>query len=243
MHDLTQRQIQILKYIVEEYINTAEPVGSETLEKKHSVTASPATIRNEMVILEKTGYLKKPHTSAGRIPTPLAMKLYVKQLMKEEELPVTKEVMVKNKVWDFRERESQFLRQVTHALAEETGTLAITITNNGDVYAAGYANIFEMPEFFDIDITKNFLSVIDDYDLLHQLCEQMNWDDEVSIGFGDELANRLRGPYGFVFTRYATPMQTSGEIGIMGPTRLQYPRVIPIVRYFGNLIEESAKSW
>ena len=84
MHDLTSRQIQILKSLIEEYIETAEPVGSETLEKKHNLSASPATIRNEMVRLTELGYLKKPHTSAGRIPTPMGMKFYVKQLMKEK---------------------------------------------------------------------------------------------------------------------------------------------------------------
>ena len=65
MHDLTQRQIEILKSLIEEYIETAEPVGSETLEKKHALSASPATIRNEMVKLTHYGYLKKTHISSA----------------------------------------------------------------------------------------------------------------------------------------------------------------------------------
>ena len=69
MHDLTARQVEILKSLIEEYIETAEAVGSETLEKKHNLSASPATIRNEMVRLTDLGYLKKAHVSAGRIPT------------------------------------------------------------------------------------------------------------------------------------------------------------------------------
>src|SRR5438477_10249314 len=105
MHDLTQRQISILKSLIEEYIETAEAVGSETLEKKHNLSASPATIRNEMVRLTELGYLKKPHISAGRIPTPKGMKFYVNQLMKEKELTVAEEVAMKEKMWDHRERE------------------------------------------------------------------------------------------------------------------------------------------
>ena len=89
MHDLTQRQVEILKALIEEYIATAEPVGSETLEKKYGLSASPATIRNEMVSLTKLGYLKKNHTSGGRMPTPNGMKFYVKQLMKEKDLYMT----------------------------------------------------------------------------------------------------------------------------------------------------------
>ena len=69
MHDLTTRQIEILKALIEEYIETASAVGSETLEKKHNLSASPATIRNEMVRLTDLGYLKKLHASAGRVPT------------------------------------------------------------------------------------------------------------------------------------------------------------------------------
>src|SRR5579871_5582563 len=125
MHDLTERQIQILKALIEEYIETAEAVGSETLEKKYSLSASPATIRNEMVRLSELGYLKKPHTSAGRVPTPLGMKFYVKQLMREKDLSVTEEVALKEKVWDYREQEQQFLREVTKCLASKTGALAI----------------------------------------------------------------------------------------------------------------------
>src|SRR5205085_136586 len=131
-------------------IDTAEPVGSETLEKKHNLSASPATIRNEMVRLSELGYLKKPHTSAGRIPTPTAMKFYVRELMKEKELSVAEEVALKEKVWDLREQEAACLRAITKSLAEKTKALAIATTNDGEVYAAGYANILDMPEFFDI---------------------------------------------------------------------------------------------
>ena len=82
MTDLTDRQVYILKTVVEEYTTTAEPVGSETLDKKYNLGVSPATIRNEMAYLTKQGYLNQPHTSAGRIPTPRAIKLYVDEIMR-----------------------------------------------------------------------------------------------------------------------------------------------------------------
>src|SRR5579859_5466263 len=107
MNDLTQRQVQILKSLVEEYIETAEAVGSETLEKKHNLSASPATIRNEMVRLTEMGYLRKTHSSAGRIPTAEGMKFYVNQLMKEKEVSVAEEVAVKEKLWDYRAEEDK----------------------------------------------------------------------------------------------------------------------------------------
>ncbi len=100
MYDLTTRQIDILKNIVREYIDTAEAVGSETLEKKYDLGVSPATIRNEMAEMIKLGYLSKPHSSAGRIPTSKAIKLYINELMKEREMSVADEVATKEKIWD-----------------------------------------------------------------------------------------------------------------------------------------------
>jgi heat-inducible transcriptional repressor len=242
MNDLTQRQVEILKSLIEEYINTAESVGSETLEKKYNLSASPATIRNEMVKLTKLGYLKKNHTSAGRMPTPVGMKFYVKQLMKEKDLSVTEETAVKESLWDYREKENQFLREMTKSLAEKTKALAIATTAQGDVFCAGYANILDMPEFFDIDVMKTLLSTMDEFEVCRKFFEGIAGED-VQVLLGDELGPDMQGPYGFVFTHYKTPMQLTGEIGVLGPSRLNYTQIVPTVRYFGDLIEEIAKGW
>lgn len=244
MHDLTQRQIQILKSLIEEYINTAEPVGSETLEKKHNLSASPATIRNEMVRLTDLGYLKKPHASAGRIPTANGMKFYVNQLMKEKELSVAEEVAVKEKLWDHREKFQRFMKELTRTLADKTGALAISATKDGEVYCSGYARILDMPEFYDIDITKTLLSTIDEFDYFNNLFASfVNDDEEVHVLLGEDLGPKLPANYGFVFRRYHTLLNMEGEIGVLGPVRLNYDYIVPTVRYFGDLIEEIAKGW
>src|SRR5258708_39055838 len=97
---LTARQTQILKAIVDEYINSAGPVGSSSLDKKYNLGISPATIRSEMASLTKMKYLSQPHTSSGRVPTPIAMKFYISQLMEEKQLGVAEEVKAKEEVWD-----------------------------------------------------------------------------------------------------------------------------------------------
>ena len=84
--DLTERKKRILRAIIESYIATAEPVGSKTIAESVSMEVSSATIRNEMADLEAMGYLEKPHTSAGRIPSPLGYRLYVNELMEEHQL-------------------------------------------------------------------------------------------------------------------------------------------------------------
>ncbi len=80
---LTARQIQILKTIVDAHIEGGEPVGSKYLSETESINCSPATIRNEMASLEQMGYLVQPHTSAGRVPSELAYRLYVDTLIKQ----------------------------------------------------------------------------------------------------------------------------------------------------------------
>lgn len=243
MHDLTQRQIEILKSLIEEYIETAEPVGSETLEKKHNLSASPATIRNDMVRLTELGYLKKPHTSAGRMPTAKGMKFYVKQLMKEKELSVAEEVAVKEGLWDHRANIQRFFREIARSLAEKTKALAVVTTNEGDLYAAGYANILDMPEFYDIDVTKGLLNAIDEYECFKAVFDQEFGDEEIHVCLGEELGPKLQGPYSFVFTDFTTPGQLAGDIGILGPVRLNYTQIVPVVRYYSTLVGEIPQGW
>src|SRR3989304_728734 len=110
---LSARQIQILKLLIDEYIETAEPVGSETLDKKFNLGISPATIRNEMAELIKKGFLKQIHTSSGRVPTPKAMKLYVDQLMVEKQMSLADEVKAREDVWDARGDMDSLLEEAT----------------------------------------------------------------------------------------------------------------------------------
>ncbi len=243
MHNLTQRQIEILRSIIEEYIETAEAVGSETIEKKHNLSASPATIRNEMVRLAEYGYIKKTHSSAGRVPTAKGLKFYVRELMKEKELSTMEEVALKENVWDYRDRMQRFLKEATRSLAAKTNSLAIATTSEGDIFSSGYANILDKPEFLDIDVTKTLLEALDEYDCFAGIFANVHGDEEIHVLIEDELGDGLRGPYGFIYTDYTTPMNVQGKIGVLGPARLSYTSIIPIVRYFGAMIKESAQGW
>ncbi len=242
MKPLTQRQISILRAIVEEYTDTAEAVGSETIDKKFNLGVSPATIRNEMVRLEDLGYLKQPHTSAGRIPTPMALKLYVTELMKEEELAVAEEVELKERVWDVRHDLGQLLREATRVLSEKTGNIGIAVTSKGDVYSSGYANILSMPEFFDIDVTRTVLSMIESHNLLLDLFHRATGEDPLHILVGEDLGSEHLYPCAVAYIDFtAGPHQ--GHLGVVGPSRLDYPHVMPILRRFDALLSEISSSW
>lgn len=243
MAELTERQLHILKAIIEEYIETAEPVGSETLDKKYNLGVSPATIRNEMVKLTDTGYLKQTFTSSGRTPTSAALKLYVDKLMKTKEMSVAEEVTVKQNIWDYRAEMDKLLREATKSLAKHTKTMSLAATDEGDIYSSGAGNILDMPEFFDIDVTKHLLESLDDYTYWWSIISNLTQSDNpIAVLMGVDLKRRFLSECGGVFISFRSPTH-QGAIGVVGPYRLDYPRIIPIVRYMGDLINEIASSW
>ncbi len=243
MVDLTQRQLMILKAIIDEYIETASPVASETLDKKYNLGVSPATIRNEMVKLTQAGYLKQPHTSAGRVPTPVSMRFYVDKLMKQKELSVAEEVSVKQKIWDYRKEIDKLLREATKALAHQTKTMSLSATDEGDIFASGMGYILDMPEFLNIDLTRHFFDTLDEYDFWWSIFSKLGESKEyLSVLIGDDLKKKILNNCGGVFV-YFQSSHHQGAIGVIGPSRLNYPKIIPSVKYVGDLINEIIKSW
>lgn len=241
MEPLTQRQIQILKNVVEEYIKTAEPVGSDNLDRKFSLGVSPATIRNEMAALTQLGYLRQPHTSAGRVPAPRAMKFYVDQLMQEKQLSVSEEVAAKQKVLDVKQDFDHLMQGATRALSQQTKSLCVGVAEEGGVWHSGYAHILENPEFYNIDVTMQVLSLLEEERRIQEMFFGREWSDPVTVLFGEEMGWPHFEPVGIVACRFVTP-QTNGTLAVIGPIRLNYPVVIPIVRYFSSLVSQAAQA-
>lgn len=234
---LSQRQTRLLKIIIDEYIATAEPVGSVALESKYNIGVSPATIRNEMALLTAKGFLKQPHTSAGRIPTPKAMKFYINQLMEEKTLSVTDEVNAKEEVWDSRDNTEKLLRDATQALSHQTHYLAISTLDDGIAYAHGHSNLFDSPEF-STQVCRRLFELLEEERQIRELFfGRFTGNTPIEVLFGEELGWEFFEPIGMVATRFKIG-EHEGAIGVVGPFRLNYPRVIPTVRYFGNLIQE-----
>jgi heat-inducible transcriptional repressor len=241
MERLTDRQIAILKCLIEEYIDSGEPVGSENLERKYNLGVSPATIRNEMTFLTQQGYLKKPHASAGRIPTSMALKFYVAELMEEKQLSVKDEVAAKEWVWDYRHNFGRLLAQATRALALQSRSVSIAHTNQGHLYSSGFPYILDLREFFDIDVTRQVLSLVDEFNRLDAILSKAMGEEPVHVLFGEDLQEPFLETVGFVFTDFEVGSELKGRIGVVGPARFHYSQVIPQVRYFGQLIEEIAR--
>lgn len=243
MSDLTDRQKDLLKGIIEQFVKTGEPVGSEVIEKNYSLGVSPATIRNEMVRLTEGGFLKQPHTSAGRIPTSMGYRIYISELMKEKDMPVSAEVAIKENLWQQRYQETRLLREAVKALAARLQMLSLAVDEQGDVFYSGAANILDFPEFEDIDVARFVLSLFDEYPTLQQIFGQAVGSDPLHILFGDELGYEHLNPTSFVFCKFHGKSDKEGIVGVIGPARMNFPVVLPYVRYTSNLIEEALRSY
>ena len=123
---LSKRARSVLYAVVTEFIATAEPVGSRTLTRKYGFSLSAATIRNELADLEDSGYLAQPHTSAGRVPTEAAYRIFVDALMQVRELPPVDAARIKARFADLT-ADSDILRETGKLLSDLSGAPAVLV--------------------------------------------------------------------------------------------------------------------
>ncbi len=323
------RKLKILEAIIHNYILNAEPVGSRTLSKKYNLGISSATIRNEMSDLEELGYLVQPYTSAGRVPSDRAYRLYVNSLLQPKKVAsLEKEHIRKNLFKGLGEVEkvisnsAKILSQLTNytslAIApqmksdrlkhielvpiDEHMILVVMVTNSGivkntpirvdnsitqsqlykisnflneklkgqyikdlgkdlqdelvdqmytfknvlkdvipiinntldsieaiEVYANGVTNIFNFPEYKDIEEAKSFISFIENKKSVIDLMTE-NICEDINVTIGKENNFEQIKKCSLITATYKLNGKTIGKIGVIGPTRMEYSKAIPIVK-------------
>ncbi|MBI3363058.1 MAG: heat-inducible transcription repressor HrcA [Chloroflexi bacterium] len=118
MTELTDRQEKILGLVIREYIDTSIPIGSKNLVAKYNLGLSSATIRNEMAVLTERGYLRQPHTSAGRVPTEEGYRYFVQRILGETELPVAEQRLISHQFHQAHGEVDQWMRLAASVLAQ-----------------------------------------------------------------------------------------------------------------------------
>lgn len=239
---LTDRQTQLLSAIINEYINSTTPVGSEIIVRKYKIKCSAATVRNEMAQLIEDGFLEMLHTSSGRIPTPQGYRFFLTEMMQEEDMPVLQEVAMKQRLWPNRFEFEKLLRNASIALSDVVKELAIITSDDGFLSHAGAVNILDNPEFWNIDSAKAALYLVDRYELLQQVFQRAPHGGEIRYIIGSEMGFENMSNSSMVFAPYAVGNK-SGHVAVLGPARMRYQNVIPAVRYTKRLIEELGESW
>ncbi len=237
MLDLSVRQVRILRAIIEEFINSGQPVGSDTLDKKYNIGVSPATIRNEMAALDKKGYLYKPHASAGRIPTHIAFRLYINELMKTKDLSIADEVSAKEMIWKSRENLMDILIQSSELLSQKASALGFGFADNNRVFHSGYHRLLDKPELFKLNTIKNIFRIIEDHDLLYEILNKNESVNPVRFVFGSEFGDESLDQVVFIF--FNTHIRNKEcYIGTVGSNRVDYSYVVPLMKFLKSIVEE-----
>lgn len=330
---LDNRKKKILQAIVEEYIDTAEPVSSGNLVKE--LNCSSATIRNDMAELEKIGFLEKPYTSAGRIPSQKGYRYYIDELLRDDKLTAKEMQYIKNKLEttvneleDLTKIATTTLSELTHyttiAIGPKIEThtildvkfvllgsrvmMAIILTDSGiireaiikfdedvteeqirnlntifanhmvgkpidelggnieefittemknsisiiqkiineinkifkehdDLILEGTNKSFDLPEFQKAELAKNFMNVLDAKDLVSEVLNTGVAED-INVYIGEELQDEKLKDFSVVTFNHLLGDKDIGTIGIIGPTRMDYSKVISIMKYISKKLKE-----
>jgi transcriptional regulator of heat shock response len=236
--DLTRRQAEILKAIIEEYMDSAQPIASVELVAKRKIPLSGATVRNIMADLVRNGFLEMMHVSSGRTPTDRAYRFYINDLMEEEPISVLEEMTLKQKIWDNREEIHQLIRSAAEVLSEVTGYMSFTITDQGYYYFVGASKMLELPEFYEIKVTKAVLKLMDDYELIKSVLDRNYYENsEVSVLIGKEIGLANMDPICLIFGR-AMINKTNVYIGMLAPARTKYNKDIPLIKQLTRILDE-----
>ncbi len=339
---LDKRKRSILQAIVDDYISTAEPIGSRTIARKHDLGVSPATIRNEMADLELLGYIEQLHTSSGRIPSAKGYRFYVDSLlsptrMSEREIAliknwyqektrhveevfqetakilskitsnislvlvpqvtqcafkylkflpfddsrtilvvVTDTGFVENKVIDiptglsfndlqriaehinrrlsglsFENIELSILREIQNEMLIDVDLLetalgilkqALVVEKNERLYLGGTTQLLSQPEFKNIEKVKSFLDMLEEEHLLADILQKQK-NDGVIVTIGDE--NKYSGiqDCSMVQATYRIDGQVVGTVAVLGPTRMDYGKVMSVLEFMHNHLGEVLKKY
>lgn len=335
---MDERKKKILLAIIQDYISTAEPVGSRTISRKYKLGVSPATIRNEMADLEDLGLIEQPHTSAGRIPSDLGYRYYVDYLMEPEKLTAEQLDIIERNYRDKSQeigkiinRTGQLLSQLTNYTAivmspqgikrevkhlqlvslapnkamvivvmntgevypqqidvaesitqqdldqvsrvlnaKLAGTTAerikLTLLNEiylelsryrdfvdvtlellksgtksayeGKIYLGGLYNMLNQPEFHNIEKLKTLLSLLEQEHQLQKILT-CNQDEGITVRIGVENQQQEINDCTMITATYQVGNYMKGTIGVLGPTRMEYSKVISIVDHLAKILNYS----
>lgn len=242
---MTKRQEEILFAIIEEYAEVATPVGSVTLAKLFNV--SSATIRAEMARLEDQGLIAQPHTSAGRVPTDAGYRYYVNTLSEQPErasaslAPTVNERPPEreNRVLELRinsqTRADYAIRGAVDSLVELTGNLGLA-TIGDQLYISGISRLFTQPEFLDNSRVQAVAELLDN---LEPWLREASPGQPLNIFIGQENPIGKTSQVSLIISRFRSPFSDKSYIGVLGPTRQNYGRVMSLVRFAGNALEQA----
>ncbi len=230
---MSPRQKQILTAIIEQYAEVAVPVGSSLLAKVFNV--SSATIRAEMAELEALGFIRQPHTSAGRIPTDKGYRFYVNNLTDSgNTLPERRAERALTARLEGGGLPERAIRNAVDTLVELTHNLGLATIGN-QLYIAGLSNLFGQPEFHGGAQVQQVAALLDN---LEPWLREAAPNQPLSVYIGAENPIGRSADVSLIISRFRSPFSDHSYIGVLGPTRQSYRDVMTLVSHAGKTLEE-----
>ncbi len=216
---MLERQKKLFKNIIQEYLTSAKPVGSQVAVDKFDLQVSPATVRNDMVELEKLGLLCSPHTSAGRIPTEKGYQYYIENF-------VDKNKKIKD-IKGFKDiKTNDDIKDLAKLIAEESGLAVFVGFGAQDVYYTGLSNLFSQAEFQDLDMVFNITAVLEHLDEVMQ---------NIYTDFSEKLQIKIGQENPFSQNCSVVALKSKNILfGILGPMRMDYQKSIELINLIKN---------
>ena len=236
--DQRERKDRILGIVVEEYIRTVSTVSSNFIVQEYHLELSPATIRNILAELEETGYLTHPHTSAGRMPTELGYRYYVDHLMNEIQLLEEEKTRIQVQYTEGVAELEALLERTSEVISDMTHYTSIISLDNvrNKFYCRGTSFIVDYSDEYDVEQLANILKALEEK---RKILEIINCDlqRKVEILIGQEIACSDINHCSLVISSFKKGSGPSGRIAILGPTRMNYEKVVSTLDYISEVIK------
>ncbi len=237
--DHDKRRKDILAAAIELYLESAQPISSDILRKKSKMDLSSASVRNVFCELEEIGFLTHPHTSAGRVPTDEGYRYYVNVLMKKSRLS-KEEIGFIDKIYELKINElDDLLSETPRIMSDFTHYASLVYLDDDDeVQFQGMRYILEHPEFSDVRSAHMVLEVIEEKEALVDLIKQ-GFSDQTTVYIGKETHCPRMESCSVVVSHCSTGKKKDGRLALIGPKRMAYDKVIPLMEYIAEVVSKS----
>ncbi|MDX9738782.1 MAG: hypothetical protein RBT33_00250 [Candidatus Dojkabacteria bacterium] len=241
MQNITERQKMILMAIIEEFMLSADEVGSLSLLEKHNLGVSSATIRNEMARLMDLGLLEKSHISSGRFPTDQALRLYVSKILSSSSLNPLITVGIRQGIFRERFSKDSVLNSILQIVSEETDSVSFVLIDGISRYW-GLSNLFKYEELRDWEKIRSVVNILEDRDFLRSMMSKYSGSG-VSLLIGEESGIKDLEGCSMVFTTLPFWDSNDSHVGILGSKRMDYARCVPALREVQSSMHNAMKGW
>lgn len=242
---LSERQSAILTALIERYVREARPVSSTELVRAADLDVSPATMRNELKVLEEAGMVMSPHTSAGRIPTDAGYRFYVSDLLRQPAVvdhgvKPAEVADLKKKMHAMEQQMEAQTKLLARLLAELTKDMGIMIDGPNHVEPAGFSHLLEKQEFQNPEQALALATIVDEPETFWKsISARTAGSDDVQVFIGPEAGLRSVDA-ALIVAPYHTQAGEQGAIAVLGSTRMNYARNVSVVRMIAQLLSTGA---